>query len=480
MRLSAHDASFLYTETASGPMHGITMFILDGAVTLREVRQFYAERIHLLPRFRQKLAFVPFNLAHPKWIDDPEFDLNHHIEAHAVPASTTVNRALEIALELGEPLLDRSRPLWKLFVIENVEGKTILVQLAHHAFVDGATSVAMTTVFSETSPDAEAPEPPATPWQPEPEPAPFSLWQEAVGENARAGVNQVQGVMATTQAAGEVAQKGLSLMQRMAKPVMQAPWNASLVGPKRSFARFTCMLTEIKEVKNALGGTINDVVVAAVAEGAARYLQSNGEVTEKQYLRLMCPVNVRDGDVDPKNLGGNRVSAMFPMVPAWPMTIAERYEHTRAELTEIKANGEPEVLDQLQKLQPNTPPVAMAQTLSVGTQWDLTAAAARAPLPILPHQGGQRPQQLGFNFTCTNLPGPTWTQYICGVKVEAILGTLMLTGNLGLGVGVGSVDDKFNFGFTADPRLVPDLARFAGYVEAAFAELQQAAQQATA
>ena len=454
-------------------MHSVGITILDGITRFEVVFDYYAARVHLVPRLRHKVAFVPFNLAHPKWVDDVQFDLANHVRRHQVPPNTTLDRAIDIALEIGEPVLDRNRPLWMVYVIEDVEGKTLLVQLTHHAFADGATMVAMTTVLTDPAPDARAPEPEDPPWQPQAEPSAMALWQEAVTENAQRSVSEAQALAGNAQRVAELSQKSGSLMQRMARPVMQAPWNASLVGPKRSHALNRHELVEMKALAGALGGTINDVVVSSVVEGAARYLEFHREVTQDRYLRLMCPVNIRAADDDPLATGSNRVSAMFPVLPAWSMSMPERLATVQQELSDIKANEEPWVLDQLQQLQPNTPPVAMAQTLSVGTQWDLTAAAARAPLPVMPLPDGQaRPQQLGFNFTCTNVAGPNWTQYVCGQRVELTYGTLMLSGNLGLGVAVNSYDDGINFGITADPRLVPDVGRFADYIEEALGELK--------
>ena len=475
MRLSAHDASFLYTETASGPMHGVGIVVLDGPARYEDIFQFYSERVHLIPRLRQKIAFVPFNVGHPKWVDDGQFDLANHLKKYEVPPNTDLRRGFEIALELGEPLLDRARPLWLHYVLENIEGKTLLVQLGHHSFVDGATAIAITTVL--TTPEPNMP-PPNTPpeWQPEPEPSPQELWQEAMQENAAKGMEQLQSTLPNAQAAAELAQKGAPLLQRMTRPVMQAPWNASMVGPKRAFSVVRYPLDVFKPIRQALGGKLNDIVVTVVAEAAARYLQEKGEVVDEQFLRLMCPVNVRDDNADPLDMTGNRVSAMFPVLAAAPKAILDRYAEVMAQLEEIKTNKEPEILDEFQALQPHVPPVAMAQTLSVGTQWDVSAAAARAPLPVMPlPTGTPRPQQLGFNFTCTNVPGPTWTQYVAGHRVESMIGTLMLGGNLGFGCSVVSYDGQISFGFTADPRLMPDIDRFRDLVDVAFNELQSAA-----
>lgn len=468
MRLSAHDASFIYSETASGPMHSVGITVLDGPATYDEIFAYYKARIHLVPRLRQKLVFVPFNLAHPKWVDDPDFDLRNHLKSHVAPPNTTLERARDLALEMGEPLLDRSRPLWLTYIIENVQGKTILAQMSHHAFVDGATAVAITTVLTDDRPDAPAPNTPPE-WAPETPPSAFELWQEAVAENAEAGLTQAQ-ALGNVQLLQQLGTKSASLVERMSRPVMQAPWNASLVGPKRKLTTMEYLLAEFKLVGKVLGAKINDVVVCIVAEGAARYLQGKGEVVENQYLRLMCPVDIRGANDDPLDMSGNKVSGMFPVVAAWPMPVTERLSAVCAEMTDIKSNAEAEILQQFQSMQPNIPPIAMAQTLGVGTDWDPTSLAAKAPPPVMP-VAGARPTMAGFNFTCSNVPGVPWQQYVAGYPVEQALGTLMLGGNLGMGVTVGSFNNKLTLALTADPRLMPESEAFMECVGQAYTEL---------
>jgi len=480
MRLSAHDASFLYSETASGPMHGVGFTLLGGPATYEAVFEFYAKRIHLIPRLRQKVAFVPFNVAHPKWVDDPDFDLSNHLKPHRVPPNTSIERAMEHALALGEPLLDRSRPLWLTYVIEGIEGgKTLLAALNHHAFIDGATAIAMTYVLTDQAPDAAPPPPPAEAWTPQAEDSPTALWQEAVAENAQKAALDLADAPVRAVKFAELAPRATSLMNRLAQPVMQAPWNAGLVGPKRQTQLLRYRLDEFKPIRAQLGGTINDLIIAVVAEGAARYLGELGEDTKDQSLRLMCPVNVRDAGADPLAMEGNRVSAMFPVLPAWPMPMLERLNLVRSQLEEIKSLKEPEVMDQLAELQPHIAPLGMLSTQMVGTPWDPSALAARSPLPVAPRPSGTRPSQTGFNFTCTNVPGPPAQQWVAGHPVEALTGTLMLGGNLGCGVGVGSYNGVFTLCFVADPRLLPQLDRFSARVAEAFAELVDLAQNAS-
>ena len=449
-------------------MHGVAISVLDGAATFDEIFDFYEARIHLIPRFRQRLAFVPFNLAHPKWTDDPDFELANHVKSHPVAPGTTLDQAIQIALELGEPLLDRSRPLWLIYVLENVEGQTLLAMMSHHAFVDGATLVAMSTVLTDMAADAEPPAPAEHEWQPEPVPSAIQLSQEAIREQAQSVFESFRRGMPSA----DLTRKAGELMTRMSQPVMQTPWNAGLIGPKRQLATLQYTLDDFKAIRKTLGGTVNDVAVSVVTEGAARYLAYKGEQTENQYLRLMCPVNVRSEDDDPLDMAGNQVSGMFPFLSASPKSMDDRYLEVRAEMRGIKDRGDAETLHALQQLQPPVPPVAMAATLGVGTPLDPTLVAARIPQPVLSNIGF-RPQQTGFNFTCTNVLGPNWTQYVAGHKVTDVFGTLMLGGNLGLGVGVGSYDGKMTFGFTSDPRLLPDTDRFRDFVAEAFEELSE-------
>jgi len=467
MRLSDHDASFLYTETASGPMHSNTISVLDGEVSFAEIFEFYAERIHLVPRLRQKVAYVPFNVAHPRWVDDPDFDLEHHMKTHVVPLGTTVEEAIDVAVKLGEPLLDRSRPLWVVYVIEGVAGHTLLAQISHHAFVDGATLVAMSTVLTTPEPDPQPPEP-AEPWDPGPVPSPMTLWNEALREQAETAIETMQKLPSLP--TPEMTRKVGALMVRLVKPVMQAPWNAGLVGPGRQLQVLEYAIEDFKAVRRSLGGTINDVALTAIVEGVARYMAGKGEPTANQQLRLMCPVNIRGESDDPLDMEGNKVSGMFPLFDAGPKAIANRFEEVCTEMQLIKERGEAETMAYLQS-QPQLPPVAMTAMQTVGTPLDPTLLAARVPSPVIPNLGF-RPQQIGINFTFTNIPGPFWTQYIAGKQVMQTCGTLMLGGNLGLGTALGSMDQKMFFSLTSDPRLLPELDQLSQLITDAFAELQ--------
>lgn len=474
MRLTDHDASFLYGETASSPMHGAAISVLEGEVTFEAIFAHLEARIHLVSRYRQRLVFVPMNLAHAKWVDDPDFDLAKHVKPYSLTGEAkTVEDAFGEILELAEQMLDRSRSLWLMYVVEGVPGHTLLVSLAHHAMIDGVSGVDISTVLMDLEPDALPPGPPNEPWEPESLPSPVELWSEALQHNLGEMMKTAR-IRPRDATRERLLQRGTEVMTRfMTQPVMTAPWNAGIVGRKRSLDTTHYDFARFREIRRALGGTINDIVLAVVTESAARYLNAHAEPAENAYLRIMCPVSVRREDEG--GALGNRVSAMYPMLPAWTMSMSERFATVIEETERLKANREPQALELLMESSPYVPPIAMAQTLLVGSPFDPTAAAAQFPAPVLP-SFGPRPPLVGFNFTCTNVPGVQVPQFIAGHKVLHIYGTLMLSGTLGFGVVVASYDQRLYFNFTSDPRLMPDVELMRTGVEDAFAELLDLAQ----
>jgi hypothetical protein len=236
-------------------------------------------------------------------------------------------------------------------------------------------------------------------------------------------------------------------------------------------------LSEIREIRRGLGGTINDVVLTVVSEAVARYLVEHNERVTDQHLRIMCPVNVRTEDQ--QGALGNQVSAIFPMLPAWPMNPVTRLGAVCAEVERIKEEQEAQALTLLQNSVPEPWPVALMGTQMVGTQRDPTALAARFPMPVLPALGGWRPPNFGLNFVCTNVPGVQVAQYLCGHRVLDTIGVLVLSGNIGLGVTILSYNGGLYFSFICEPRLLPDIDTLANAAKVAYDELLAAARART-
>ena len=476
MRLTQSDASFLYTESVSGPMHIASVYVLEGELPFEKVFEHFKSRLHLIPSYRRKLAHVPFNIAHPEWVDDPNFDLTNHVLAHGVPDGSTLEQGVDAAIELNEGILDRSRPLWKVYVVSGVPDRTLILQMTHHAMIDGASGIELTTILYDfDAKGANTEPPPKEPWVAEPMPSGAELFSRALRDNMERLARSAP-LAALRSASNQQALLGraFAVLSRFAsRPAVTAPFNAGIVGPHRKLRWIKKPLGEIREIRRALSGTINDVVLTVVSEAVARYLAAHGERVDGQHLRIMCPVNVRtEGQ---QGALGNQVSAIFPMLPAWPMNPVTRLGAVCAEVERIKEEQEAQALTLLQNSAPEPWPIALVATQLVGTRFDPTALAARFPLPVQRAVGGWRPPNLGLNFVCTNVPGVQVPQYMCGHRVLDTIGVLVLSGNIGLGITILSYNQALYFSFICEPRLLPDLAVITDAAEAAYGELLGAA-----
>ncbi|MFT5101975.1 MAG: diacylglycerol O-acyltransferase [Patiriisocius sp.] len=476
MRLTQTDASFIYMESASGPMHIAAVYVLDGELPFDDIFTWIQTRMHLLPSLRRKLAQVPFSLAHPKWVDDDEFDLANHIVHHQLPEGSSLEDGVNQAVEMNEAMLDRSLPLWRMVVLSGVPGKTLMLQQTHHALVDGASSIQLQMIVFSFEKNAANPEPPQAAWVPETPPSLNELFSEAVRENVES-MSQFNPTRAVSNvpAQWQKVQQAVEIMNRfVSQPAITAPFNAGMVGPKRRVAWLKKSFSEIREIRRHLGGTINDVVLAVVSEAVARYLESHGERVQDQHMRIMCPVNVRTEDQ--KGALGNQVSAIFPMLPAWSMDTLKRLEVVISETQRIKGAEEAQAMTQMQDSMPNFPPTAMLGTQLIGTAFDPTALAARMPLPIIPSFGA-RPPNPGVNFTCTNVPGVQVPQYICGAELTDQIGLLVLTGTSGFSATILSYNNQLFFNFICEPRLLPDLDVIKNAADDVFLDLLRLAQE---
>ncbi len=478
MRLSTTDASFLYLESASGPMHISSINIVEGELDYEAVFEHFAGRMHLLPAYRRKLVQVPFNVAHPTWEDDPDFDLANHLLHHPLPPGTSLDDGVDAAITLNEPLLDRSLPLWRVHVITGVEDRTLILHQTHHAMIDGASGVELLAIIYDFEPDPAPVPPPDTPWQPAEPPNPGAQLGSALRENMQAlGKADWQSVLSLGGDQSGMLQKAAKIVSEfVTRPVMTAPFNAGLVGPHRRLAWTKQSFSEIREIRRALGGTINDVVLTVVSSAIASYLESHGENTADQHIRIMCPVNVRTEDQ--QGSLGNQVSAIFPVLPVSPMSETQRLTAVIAETQRIKQNQEAQALTYLQESAPEPWPVAMWANQLISTPLDPTALAARLPMPVLP--AGLRPPNVGYNFVCTNVPAAQVPQYLLGHLVTDQIGILILTGNVGFSTTILSYNQQLCFGFISEPRLMPDVEKIVEYADAAFQSLLDAAREHTA
>jgi diacylglycerol O-acyltransferase / wax synthase len=501
-RFSALDVTYLYNESASNPLHVGAALIFEGQIPFDAILRSVEQRIHLLPCYRQRLAEVPFNLAYPALEDDREFRLENHLKRFRLPSGIDERQAIRRVLRDYRPVLDRSRPLWELLSFEGWPGgNTLVVSKIHHALVDGVASVRLTKRLFDHRPDAQPPEAAG-----HRTPAPLSsAAQRLFGATREMMVSQVDAVTdAMIQALRdprELAGRNRQLLEgvgKMAGPpgrqIVATPWNAGTTSEGQDLVWFRTSVSDYRIIRNTFGGTTNDVLLTVLTEGAARYLSHHGYSTSG-WFRIACPVSVRRPE-EQTDLG-NRVSMMFPTIPAAPMDPVERLTVVREE-TERVTPDELQNLDRLglrwtgsfrsdsnagfpygvftstlldQMAQPNL--------MALRSRMELfgmdTAAALKRMIDWRPRPGNLLARPPGISFVATHVPSAQTPIYLCGHRCLQQVGILPVSGNLGYGVTVLSYDHDRYIALGADLRLMPDLDLMKGFVQAAFEELKRAA-----
>ncbi len=413
-------------------------------------------RLHLVPRYRQRLAFVPLGQGRPVWVDDPHFNVNFHVRHSALPQPGGDAQLKRLAGRVFSQALDRSRPLWELWLVEGLaDDRFALLSKTHHALVDGISGVDIATVLFDSSPEPMPVAAPDREWVPRPLPSDAQLLADALLERATVPGEIARGVRAALRGPRQIASRlgqALGGVSAVARAGLQAapasPFNVR-IGPHRRFTWVRGDLSEFKTVKNALGGTVNDVVLASVAGALGRYLRLHGEPTDDLVLKAMVPVSVR-ADVERGALG-NRVAAMWAPLPVGLTDPVQRLLTIGRDMDGIKDSGQAVGAQVLTELSGFAPPTIMAQ-------------AARL----------QARQRL-FNIVVTNVPGPQFPLYMLGRQLEAMYPMVPLAENTALGIAIMSYDGQLNFGLNADYDALPDLEALADELRASIEELVAAA-----
>ncbi|MEZ4332754.1 MAG: wax ester/triacylglycerol synthase family O-acyltransferase [Myxococcota bacterium] len=460
-RLSAQDYSFLLAETETAPMHVAAMGILEadalrhpeGGIDIARFRAAVEGILHWIPRYRQKLAWIPIE-RWPTWVDDRYFDLGYHIRHIALPAPGTRAQLREIAGRIFSRRLDRQRPLWELWVIEGLEKGTqvALLNKIHHCMIDGAAGADLSTILFSPSPKVETGEP--LPYYPRPAPTGAELLSDRVREAFGAPRQVIRGVR--TFAAGDqrallddVAARARALAELAGlafKPASESPINGEL-GPHRRVDWLTMPLDDVRELRRALGCTINDVVLATVTEALRRYLFRRRVDAAKLDFRVSIPVNTRSAE-QAKSMG-NHVSTWILRLPLEQADPVDQIEAIRAQTLECKQSNSALALDTVMK------------------------AAEYLPVGLLRRGVGLVRGQI--NTIVTNVPGPQFPLYSVGAKLLGMYPIVPLIPGCGLGVALFSYEGKLCWGFNADYQLVPNLDDFAADVGTAFESLRKAA-----
>ncbi len=454
-RLTGLDSSFLHLERGPAHMHVASVSLFEGpAPGYDEFRDHIASRLHLVPRFRQKLRFVPFGQGRPKWIDDPRFNLDYHVRHTALPEPGSEEQLKTFAARVFSQRLDRAKPVWEMWLVDGVEGgRFAIVAKSHHCLVDGVSGVDITTVLFDMEADAEGP-PEAEPWTPRPEPSSAQVLSEALVERASSPAEMARGARALFRAprqAGRAAVDTLEAAGAFAKTTLAAPpspFNVE-IGPYRRLAVVHGDLGQFKAIKNELGGTVNDVVLAVVSGALGRYLRAHGQSTQELELRALVPISVRtEGE---HGALGNRVSSFMAPLPVHSEDPVERLRLVSAAMGDLKESKQAVGATMMTQLSDFAPPTIAGQ-------------AARL-----------QPAQRFFNLVVTNVPGPQFPLYLLGRRLESIVPMVPLARRQAVCFGIMSYDGQVNFGLIGDYEAMADLDGLARDLSDSIDELAAAA-----
>jgi diacylglycerol O-acyltransferase / wax synthase len=457
-RLGFLDSSFLAAENESQHMHvgGVGIYEAgalekpDGGIDVERIRDYIESRLHYIPRYRQVIARTPLE-GHPVWVDDAHFNIDFHVRHTALPRPGDEQQLKRLAGRIMSQQLDRSRPLWEIWVVEGLEGggRFGLIAKIHHAMVDGISSVDLLTVLLTPAPTDAFERAPR--WIPRPAPSQTQLLYAETTRRLRApfeAAMDVRRFVEKAEAPGSDLRTTLrataGALDRMVRPVSTTLFNRP-IGPHRRFDWTAMKLSDVKGVKNRLGGSLNDVVLATVTGAVRRYFEDRGVNVDTLDFRVMAPVSVRA----PGERGtlGNRVSAWMVDLPLGERDPARCVTKIRGTTERLKSSRDALGAEVLTKVASWTP----STLLSVG---------ARLMTRAFP-----------FNLVVTNVPGPQVPLYLLGARMLANYGLVPLTDYLGLGIVLFSYDGALTWGFNGDWDLLPDLHDFVLATEASFREL---------
>ena len=472
-RLTTQDASFLYGESRTAPLHFGGFATFAGAIDYRRLLEHMEARLPLVPRFRERLVLAPFNLAHPAMEPDPDFKLTNHVQLHELPLDSNDDAVMQAVMRVFEPALSRQRPLWELHLFRGLSGRrSALLWKIHHAIVDGVSWVQVLNAILACTADEPAPIVDGKASKPPVYAAPLA---QAALDLTEMRLDAARRIVTGLPDATQAIDSAMSTLRSLIRPTIAAPWNRSFVSEKRMLARMRYRLEDVRTIRRAFGATLNDLAVAILAEGAARYLRHHGIDAGGRSMRIGCPVSVRS--LSEMSKLGNRVSMMVVETAAQPGDPIERLRAVAAETSRIKASHESEALDVLAAAADFIPPrlMALASPLGTGLIDAASGLAARAPA-IARRLAATIP--LPINFIATNVHGPTGPRYVAGHEMLDYAGMIPLGGNLGYGAVICTYNHQLSLGLMAEPRLMPDVELMKSCVGEAFDELMHAAEEA--
>lgn len=463
-RLTGLDAGFLYMETPTAGMHVAGLAIVDPSEVpgdwdpVDRIKEVIRGRLHLAPPFRRRLVEVPLGLHHPLWIEDPDFDLDRHVRHIAVPPPGGPRELAELTAHLTSIQLDRSRPLWELWVIEGLEnGHIAFLTKVHHAAIDGASGNQLTVSLYDISPEIAEVPPPAGLWKPDRQPTDIELLTYAMNSLVRTPLRAAKAIRRT-------AATALTLRRANRRPDVKpppAPFSAprtsmnQAITAQRSYAMTTLSLSDVKQVKNAFGTTVNDVVLAICSGALSRYFDRRGEELDAPLV-AMVPVSVRSAA--DKAAMGNQVSSILTSLGTDVSDPVERLARIHEGMAAAKEQFNVIGADALTDWAEFAPPAVFSQAMRLYSRTKL--ADRHRPL---------------FNVTISNVPGPPFPLYSARARLVGNYPVGPIFDGAGLNMTVMSYMDNMDFGLLACPDVVDDVWSIAGGLSDALEELVKAA-----
>lgn len=454
-RLSAQDASFLYTERKEAPLHIGSIAVFEGRVDYDAFVENVASKLHLIPRYQQLAVPAPLNVGHPTWEWDQDFDITRHIMRAEIEKPGDDEQLFELGANLFAPMLDRGKPLWEMYIVDLEGDRSALISKVHHCLVDGVSGVELFMLVLDVSQNPMPPMPAPEIEKLPPEP-PLMRFMDAILDNAMDTVDSWAASQnrSVNAAFGEASSRAIvraieSALPYLQVPVTRTPFNRPFTGQRKvAFSEYS--FQEIRQIRQASGGTVNDVVLAVLGGGMGKYLEMHGQTTHGRSIRVMTPVNVRREDE--RSALGNRVSALLVEVPVGLTDSLERLDTIRKRTEALKRRQVAAGVESLGEALNNTPP--MLQAL----------------LGALPP-----PANTLANMVCTNVPGPMIPLYSTGKRLLANYPLIPLAFEMGISLGVMSYDQKLYFGLMADAEDGEDVKRLGQFMEQSYVELRNAA-----
>ena len=462
-RLSAQDHSFLVWEDRRTHMHlgGLALFEAgplatpEGGIAVERVRGHIASCLHLVPRYRQRLATVPVT-GHPVWVDDDRFNLDFHVRHTALPRPGSDDELRAMASRIVSQQLDRDKPLWEMWLIEGLSGgRFAMLVKVHHAMADGISAFDFFAALLRLAPATQVDAP--RPWSPRPLPSGWRLFYDELWRQAATPLDTAAQLLGQVRSATDLVRQlgdgvgtvlefvASGLRRRAATPLNRG------IGPHRRFEWLALRMAEVQAVRERLGGTVNDVVLATVAGGLRRFLEDRGADPREGEFRVVVPVSVRREDE--RGRINNRASGWLATLPVGEANVRKRYAAVRRTTRWLKQTRQERAVELLGR----AAELASPRTLSLA----LKMVSFLSP----------------YNLIVTNVPGPDVPLYLLGARMTAAFPLVPLFENQGLGVAIFGYHERLCIGLNADWDLVPDLEELAEAIADAFAELHATAVQ---